>query len=256
MFGSRRQLLTQASMASTAIHPWKPGPLQPRLAEGAVHVWRADLSAVSNDVVELLSIEERARAERLLSPRRRRLWTRAHGVLRALLGRYMDTDPRALGFTAGAHGKPALLDDEMGSIAMVESASERPARPSFNLSHSGRLALFAFAGTGDVGVDIQVPRRPIDEVAIAARAFGPAEARRLEVLDPAIREREFLRSWTRHEAELKCRGSGIGAHSTDASGFKPWIAELEVGARLAAAVAVERPPDEMRRWDWRAWTAG
>jgi 4'-phosphopantetheinyl transferase len=252
MFGSRRQLLTQASMASTAIHPWKPGPLQPRLAEGEVHVWRADLSAVSDDVVELLSIEERARAERLLSPRRRRLWTRAHGVLRALLGRYMDTDPRALGFTAGAHGKPALLDDEMGSIAMVESASERPARPSFNLSHSGHLALFAFAGTGDVGIDIDVPRRPIDEVAIAARAFGSAEARRLEVLDPAIREREFLQGWVRHEAQLKCFGTGISGAAEAGHGREPWVAELQIGQRAAGAVAAGWAPEELRCWDWQA----
>ena len=71
---------------------------------------------------------------------------------------------------------------------------------------------------GPVGVDVEVPRRAIDEVALAARAFGPAEARRLEGLDPAVRAQEFLRAWVRHEAQLKCRGTGIGGAPAGASG--------------------------------------
>ena len=123
---------------------------------------------------------------------------------------------------------------------------------SFNLSHSGQLALYAFTETGAVGVDVEVARRPIDEIAIAARTFGPAEARRLGGLDPAIREREFRRAWVRHEAELKCRGTGIGGPEAGLGGREPWTAELEVGPRAAAAVAAEHPPRELCCWDWHA----
>lgn len=60
-------------------------------------------------------------------------------------------------------------------------------RLSFNLSHSEGLALYAFAADTFVGADVEVTRRPIDEPAIAARALGAHEARRLEGLDPATR---------------------------------------------------------------------
>jgi phosphopantetheinyl transferase len=57
------------------------------------------------------------------------------------------------------------------------------------------------------------------QAAICQRALGPAEALRLQDLHPAIREREFLRMWTRHEATLKCRG-----FSFDAKIMRAWRA--------------------------------
>ena len=105
---------------------------------------------------------------------------------------------------------------------------------------------------GPIGVDVEVPRRAIDEVALAARAFGPAEARRLEGLDAARRGQEFLRAWVRHEAQLKCRGTGIGGAPAGASGPELWSAQLEVGPGAAGAVAVRQPPSELRCWDWEA----
>jgi 4'-phosphopantetheinyl transferase len=223
-----------------------------------VHVWRADLEAVTEDPSLLLCPEEHTRAERILREPDRQLWTRARGVLRALLGRYLQKDPRTLRLATGAHGKPTLVDDVTSSFVATKPASALCARPSFNVSHSGRLAVYAFTETGDVGVDVEVEvaRRPIDEVAIAARAFGPAAALRLEGLDPAIREREFLRGWVRYEAALKCRGTGIGGGATRGSGGEPWIAELDVGLcdvdlRAAAAVALERPPRELCCWEYQ-----
>ncbi len=189
-------------------------------------------TAVADELSELLCDEERARAERLVSERDRRLWTRSRGVLRALLGLYLQRDPSALRFSSGPHGKPAL----------------EPAGPSFNLSHSGQLALFAFTERRAVGVDVEVARRPIDELALAARVFGPEEAMRLEGLDRAARRREFLRMWTRHEAALKCRGAGIGESRSGASQL--WIAELEVGHDAVGAVALERPAAGLHCWDW------
>ena len=64
---------------------WPPGPARPALSEGALHVWRVELTAVSDDLAELLCAEERARGERLLNKRDAQLWMRSRGVLRALL---------------------------------------------------------------------------------------------------------------------------------------------------------------------------
>lgn len=238
-------------MPSSTQAPWAPGPLRPLLAEGAIHVWRADLTAVAEDLGELLSGEERGRAERLLSEHDRVLWMRSRGLLRALLGRYLRRDPRSLRFAAGEHGKPALVSDADGSPPTGRTSLASPPPLSFNMSHSGQLALYAFAGQAAVGVDVEVARRPIDEVAIAARMFGAAEAQRLGALDPAARRREFLRSWVRHEAQLKCLGVGIGGADATVEGRGPWVAQLELGTSSAGAVASERRPPELRCWDWR-----
>jgi 4'-phosphopantetheinyl transferase len=201
-----------------------------------VPVWRADLDGVSDDLGGLLCAEERARAEGILRARTR--WMRSRGVLRALLGRYLEEDPRALRFTTGAHGKPALTT---------------PSSPlSFNLSPSGGLGLYAFTRAGEVGVDVELPRRALNQLALAARAFGEGEARRLQALDQALRRRELLRAWTQHEARLKWAGSGIGADRGGAGEREPWVGELELGEQGAGAVALDEPPGELRCWEWQA----
>jgi 4'-phosphopantetheinyl transferase len=239
-------------MRKPDVRPWEPGPLRPPLGEGTVHVWRANLDTVSGEVTELLSGDERARAERMLNAGKAQRWSRARGVLRELLGRYLDRDPGTLCFRTGAHGKPALAGRRAGHNAASDAASPEHPRLSFNMSHSGQLALYAFAGSGAVGVDVEVARPTGSEVAIADRLFGLAEALRFQAMDPGTREREFLRMWTRHEAVVKCRGISIEAKAMRSCRGEPWIAELEVGASSAAAVALSDRPHRLSCWGWRA----
>jgi 4'-phosphopantetheinyl transferase len=232
---------------------WAPGPVQPQLAAGVLHVWRADLETVDDRLEQLLSPEELERAGRMLRAAERCLWARSRGVLRSLLGRYLQSDPATLRFLIGTQGKPVLLlgAGELGEGELGDaSAAGAPSPPlSFNLSHSAESVLVAITATGQIGVDVEFARRPIDELALAARALGADEARRLESLDPATRRREFLKAWTRHEARLKCLGTGIGGRATHS--FEPWLAELDMGPTGAGAVAVEHPARELRCWEWR-----
>jgi 4'-phosphopantetheinyl transferase len=228
---------------------WSPGPLDPQLGAGELHVWRVDLDAVGDGVAESLLDTERDRARRIASARDRQLWARSRGTLRTLLGRYLSLRPRAIELAVSEYGKLRL------------HASHGPA-PTFNLSHSASLALFAFDADGAVGVDLEVVNDrsggPDDRLSLALRRFGADAARRLEQLDGALREREFLRLWVRYEAELKRRGTGIGAgdplagESAVAIGpsDSPWIVELDMGPHAAAALALGSPASELRQWDW------
>jgi 4'-phosphopantetheinyl transferase len=212
-----------------------------------VDVWRAGLAAAGEHERALLSTDERARADRFARAQDGARWAAARGILRALLARCTGTDPRELRFAEGPHGKPALADS---------------ARVRFNLSHSGDVALYAVTLDREVGIDVELPRRTVDAVAIARRVLGAAEAARLAALDPPAREREFLRAWVRWEAVLKCRGTGIGgahepaaaggspAAAAPANGVAPWIHDLDPGPPAAAALAVERGPCHVRRWRW------
>jgi len=226
-----------------------PGSLEPRLAGSAAHVWRVDLTVVADDIARPLSGDETARAAGIVGQRQRRLWARSRGVLRALLGRYLREDATAIELAVGAHGKPELT-----------SAADSPRKLFFNLSHSQHLALYAFTAAGAIGVDVEVADdasvgRGTDHVALAGRTFGDVQARRLDALEPTAREHEFLRLWTRHEAELKRRGTGIGVADAEQDhgepGAAPWIIELDVGAEAAAAVAVAAAMSDLRLWDWR-----
>jgi 4'-phosphopantetheinyl transferase len=221
---------------------WSPPSAPPRLTEGVVDVWRASLAAGGEREQELLSPAERARAARFVRAEDGRRWARSRAILRALLGAYAGADPRTLGFEEGAHGKLAL--------AREPAAAGVPARLRFNLSHSGDTALYALALDREVGVDVELARRQVDAVAIAARVLGAETAARLEALDPPAREREFLRAWVRWEAVLKCRGTGIGGADDRPAGPEPWVRELDVGETGAAALAVEGGGCELRCWAW------
>jgi len=185
---------------------------------GTIDVWRADLTAIEDGLEDLLRADERARAERIVPARKRVLWAHSRGVLRALLGRYLERDPRALRFELGPHGKPAL-------------ASEGPTRPEaaadlrFNLSHSGGLALVAVSAGREVGVDVE-RTRPRYTAA-------------------------FLHDWVLREARTKCLGTGLSGPQAGPAAADPWTAELDVGPGDYAAVAVEGGECELHRWDWR-----
>ena len=164
----------------------------------------------------------------------------ARAVLRALLGRYLRRRPDAIAFAIGAHGKPALAGTGAPPI-------------QFNMSHTRGLALYAIAREVAVGVDVERPRPGIDTVRLARRFITPREADRLAALEPAERDAAFLKAWVRHEATVKCLGTGIGTVQLEtlAPGAWPWVAELDPGDGAAAAVAAGVPPETVRCWRWR-----
>ncbi len=238
-------------MLDTAPHAWTPGPPRPRLDEGAVHVWRANLDDVADEVSELLDHEECERAERMVHEHTNRRWSRSRGLLRVLLGRYTRRDPRSLRFATGPHGKPELAVAPGCHAAHAGHGRTGSRRISFNLSHSAGVALYAFSESAAVGVDVELARSSHNEVGVARRVLGSAEADRLQALDPRARAREFRRAWVRYEAELKCLGEGIGGSVPSGRPRGLWTVELELGADAAAALASEHPASELRCWEWR-----
>jgi 4'-phosphopantetheinyl transferase len=227
---------------------WQPGPRSPNLRDGEIHVWRADLDGPDDGSLAWLSVDEHARADRILDARRRRRSARSRALLRSLLSAYLDVSPAALRLAQGPSGKPRLASPAV--------ACERVPELSFNLSHSEHLWLLALARR-PVGVDIELDRRPLDEPALAARAFSPDQARRLAKLEPPARREQFLRLWARREAVLKWRGIRISdarasPNATEPSpGPAPWLIDLPVGDGAAGALATGAEPRAVRCWQWQ-----
>jgi 4'-phosphopantetheinyl transferase len=218
---------------------WLPQPARhPDLRGDAAHVWLADLDEIADNSLSILSRNELERAERLLDPRVRTRWTSARRLLRELIGGYLRVPPKSLRFEVGAHGKPALVP--------FQGHLQTPPALAFNLSHSGPLALYAFTCSGQVGVDVQLPRTQLDELALAGRHFGEEHAGRLAELEPQARQAAFLRAWTNYEATLKWRGTGISA--TPREEPRPWLGELDLGRGGAAALALDEEPEALCCW--------
>lgn len=121
--------------------------------------------------------------------------------VRQILGRALDREPAALRISRRcrlcghpAHGKP-YVEDAPGF--------------SFNVSHSGPVAVVAVAHGAEVGVDVEMvrARRYLDR--LAARVLTVTELDAWRVLPEPERLAAFLRHWTAREAYLKAIGVGL-----------------------------------------------
>jgi 4'-phosphopantetheinyl transferase len=186
-------------MTSSSWMPPAPVPRRRLPAPDDVQVWLVPLRCAAG-VVEhcagLLSADERERAERFYFERDRRRYMRARAALRAVLGGYLDTDPRDLVFSYGGHGKPALGGRFADTLA-------------FNVSHSEETALIAVGARGDIGVDIEAVRRLDDRDDLAFRMFSTEESSTLRALHEEHRDLAFFTCWTRKEAYVKAVGDGL-----------------------------------------------
>jgi 4'-phosphopantetheinyl transferase len=152
-----------------------------------------------NILRELLSEDERNRADRFHFEIHRRRFVAARGMLREHLGRCLERDPANIGFSYNSHGKPAVDD------------------VYFNLSHSDTLVLYAISRTREVGVDIERVNPSFAEEQIPEHYFSPAEVTVLRSLPKDKQTEAFFNCWTRKEAYVKARGLGLSLalHSFD-----------------------------------------
>ena len=184
----------------TNIQQWYPPPASIHLPDHEIHVWLTPIIASQSALAtfqHLLSSDEHERATRFYFERDRHRYIVTHGLLRLLLGRYLNADPRALRFQANDYGKPSLAN-----------LSETPSL-SFNLSHSHEMAAFAFTRSADVGVDIEFMRGNIEYDALAKHSFSPGERDSLLALPQREQQAAFYRCWSRKEAYIKARGMGL-----------------------------------------------
>ena len=130
-------------------------------------------------------------------------------------------------------GKAELRPDGNGKPRLAEE----PGRLSFNLSHSGDLALVAIAPGGvEVGVDVERHKPRRDLVRLAERWLPAVDAAAVAAAGPTELEPVFYAAWTRHEARVKCAGTGI---SGPPPGPEVIAYALSIDEGYAAAVAVD-----------------
>lgn len=140
-----------------------------------------------------LTESERERAGRFRLARVRDQFICARGQIRALLGHYLNVEPRSVPLLYAEGGKPYLPE-------------EFPLH--FNVSHTDGLAVFALS-RALVGVDVERCRDIPDADGLVSRFFTQRECAQYSTIEPAARPAAFLRAWTRKEAVLKAIGRGV-----------------------------------------------
>ncbi|WP_100623322.1 4'-phosphopantetheinyl transferase family protein [Candidatus Coxiella mudrowiae] len=209
--------------------PWET-VTRPSLKEGEVHVWRVFLDWPDEEVKKglvNLSMEEKARIQRLVNSQHRRYYIASHSALHAILALYLPT-PGTLRFRYDDYGKPYLLND---------------ASLYFNLSDSHTVALYAITTNREVGVDIESIRSNIHTEDIAERFFSPDEIAAFRRLPQNQHLEGFFRIWTLKEAYIKIIGQGLSF------GLNRFTTNVNVDAvKMDGLLTVDEDPNLARQW--------
>ena len=198
----------------TLNHLWSLAPKDLTLADTEVHVWRAQLELPLSQVQALRGIltdDELDRANRFSFEIDRQRFIAARGTLRSILSRYITIYPSHLRFHYNQYGKP-FLAPEFSTYLL-----------NFNLSHSGRMALYAITRNMEIGVDVERVRSDFEYEEIAERFFSANEVAILRTIPTEKKLEAFYTCWTRKEAYIKAHGKGLSLplDSFDVS-FAPW----------------------------------
>ena len=175
-------------------------PLVPALARGVVHLWQVRLDEVRPwyaTFLETLSPGERMRAVRYRVSEVRERFVLTRGSLRALLSKYCGRPAPSIDLAVGRYGKPYVASPDRAGL-------------SFNLAHSGNLAMYAFAHGWEVGIDVERPQQVVWTRSMLRAVFSEDEQAYLATLDLPERQWAACRMWTMKEAKAKATGLGLG----------------------------------------------
>jgi 4'-phosphopantetheinyl transferase len=210
----------------SSVCTWNTPQRALELEGGEIHLWQADLASNMKALPaleQMLAAEELVKAGRFRVEADRKRYIFAHGALRTILARYLNTTPGALAFRYGPEGKPKLAK---GAVR-------------FTMSHSHNLVLCAISRARHVGVDVERVRPGVG--ADVAGCFSPRALRLLETLPPRAQRRAFFQGWTRLEAWSKAQGEQLG------SGLETFEDFLD----LSDPVLLPALGDAARKWRWR-----
>lgn len=210
---------------------WPEAPQGLRLRDREVHIFCSSLavpSAQNTKLQEVLSEDERTRANRFHFEKDRRRFAISRAVLREILGQLLGLPGRSLVFSSGPHGKPYLAEPHMTGL-------------HFNVAHSGSLAVFAMSLRQEVGVDVEQLRRIDGADTFVERFFSRRERADWNGVKEEHRMEAFFNYWTRKEACLKATGQGL-SDSLDQ------IEVTLVPGSPAQVLSETDPWDQTNRW--------
>lgn len=171
----------------------------PLLRREEVHVWCVSLNLEEMQIQSLmhfLSSDERRRAETFHFDKDRNHFIATRGMLRRIIGMYLQCDPGRLCFSYGPYGKPELAGGNDGSV-------------QFNVSHSNGLVLYGITNGRKIGIDLECIRTNLSFRQIANKYFSSEENTLVSTQSAPLQRDTFFSLWTAKEAYIKAMGGSI-----------------------------------------------
>ncbi|MEQ8187731.1 MAG: 4'-phosphopantetheinyl transferase superfamily protein [Candidatus Eremiobacterota bacterium] len=169
-----------------------------KIENNEVHIWLASLN-IDRTFVEtlkkILSEDEIKRAEKFYFQKDRNHFIACRGILRNILGFYLNINPGEIKFSYNPYGKPSLNETEK--------------KLSFNLSNSHGMAIYGITCNRDIGIDIEHIPKDFSWEDIVKNFFSEKEIRSLYQIPTHLQKKAFFNGWTRKEAYIKAKGKGL-----------------------------------------------
>lgn len=180
---------------------WLPKPADDiALESNEVHIWRAALLQPDSHVQflrHILSPDETQRAEQYHFPEERQRFINSRGILKDILGLYLNIPPEKIRFRNNSFGKP-FVDIGVPQIDL-----------QFSMSRSHDLALYAITCNRQIGIDIEYIHPILEIDQLIHRFFSLREKHAIRSVSPDHKLDTFFRYWTYKEAYIKAIGAGL-----------------------------------------------
>ena len=162
----------------------------------SVHIWSINTTLFKTDkITSFLSHDEREKSLRFVFDADKKSFKVCRGVLRFLLGKYLNCEPLRVVFNYNRFGKPILAPSFDNGV-------------SFNVSHSGAYALLIFCRGKNIGVDIEFNRQ-VDFESLSEVIFSAHEIEEFKKNPPDEKLKAFYSGWTKKESFVKGIGKGL-----------------------------------------------
>lgn len=216
------------------------------LADNEIHLWVCFPQRITEPLVlqryrEFLTEEESTKVSRYKFEHLRHdaLITRA--LVRTVLSKYAELDPREWRFEKGEKDKPEIVNAPL------------PLR--FNISHTTGLIVCAVALEYDLGADVEYIPRNTDVLGITDRFFSQAEIDELFSLpDEAQQRSRFFDYWTLKESYIKAWGGGLSIPLDQFSFHIGEASDADAAQRCNRNIRLSFAPQRQDRpEDWQSW---
>jgi len=213
---------------------WALPPPDFVLSKGIVHIWRASLNNSRShlqQIMQVLSPDELKQAERCRTELMRERFIASRGILRGILGQYLDTEPSRLRFAQGRRGKPFLIGKS---------------QIRFNFSHAHGLILYAVSLGREMGIDLEYLHPTLHIEGIAHRILSDREKPLCSTFTQSEMREMFFSHWVCKESYLKATGEGLSQPMN----------QIEVSLRTREPVrflSIKGDDSEASRWSLRCF---
>jgi len=166
------------------------------MAESFIDVWHGDILSEEDgqqNYYEFLNDDEKVKVASFTRPGIQKKYIKTRGVLRKVLGEYLEIKSQDIEIKIAEHGKPFVENEAL----------------FFNLSHTANRLVIAVSNNSEIGIDLEQYKYRKNLQGLVKKCFSEEEKHFWESLSAQQQVMLFYQLWVRKEAFVKAIGRGI-----------------------------------------------